>query len=83
MKPLGRKVVILPKEKEEQTSSGLIVVDVRTSKYAEGTVHAVGSEVKEIKPQDHIIYSPLLFDEIEHEKVVYHVVEESDIFAIV
>jgi chaperonin GroES len=83
MQPLGRKVVILPKEKEETTSSGIVVVDVRTSKYAEGTVHAVGSGVKEIKPTDRVIYSPLLFDEIEHDTVVYHVVEESDIFAII
>lgn len=83
MKVLGRKVVIKPDEKEEVSSSGIVVVNVHTDHHAKGTVISVGSEATEVKEGDHVIYSPLLFDEIEHEEVKYHVVEEQDIFAVI
>ena len=83
MKPLGRKVVIKPEQKEEVTSSGIHVVDAHTSKQARGVIVAIGSEVKEVKVGQTIYYSPLLFEEIEHNKETFNVIEDQDIHAIV
>lgn len=65
------------------TSSGLVVVDSHTAKHAEGTVLFVGEQVLVVTVDDRVLYSPLLFDEIEIEGETYHVVEEPDIFAII
>ena len=83
MKPLGRKVVIRPKEDEETTSSGIIVVDAHTKKHAEGIIESISDEVKEVKVGDKVYYSPLLFEEIIHNEITFHVIEECDIHAIV
>lgn len=83
MKPLHKKVVIRPEDKEETTSSGIIVVDAHTKKHAEGVIEAVGAEVTEVKVGDKVYYSPLLFEEIMHDEITLHVIEECDIHAIV
>lgn len=83
MKSIGRKVIIRPDTKDEVTSSGIIKVSVSTDVYAEGTVISAGTETKYVKKDDHIIYSPLTYDEISSDETIYHVVDEDDIFAII
>jgi len=83
MKAIGRKVVIRPKEKEEVTSSGIVMVSVHTDQYAEGTVFAIGEDVKGIPTEAKVIYSPLTFDEIKYDNNIYHVVDSDDVFAII
>lgn len=80
MKPTKKKVLVEPKKEETVTSSGIHVVDARTSKYAEGKVLAIGSEVEEVKVGDTIFYSPLGYEEIADDQ---HVVHEGDIHAII
>lgn len=57
IQPVGKKILVLPKPKEEhhKTESGLTVVDVTLS---EGVVVAVGREIKDVyKEGDVIIFS--------------------------
>jgi len=75
-------VVVHPVAKEDITSSGIHVVDVRTQTHAEGTVVAVGADVKEIKVGETIVYSPLFFEELNLDKVMHHVIDEQDVHAI-
>lgn len=82
MKALGRKIVIKPDEKEEVTSTGIIKYTVTNDKFAQGTVVSVGADTKEVRVGDHVLYSALLFDEVKYKDEEFHVVDESDIFAI-
>lgn len=55
--PVGKKILVLPKPKEDhhKTESGLAVVDVNLS---EGIIVAIGHEIKDIyKEGDVIIFS--------------------------
>lgn len=83
MKPVGKKVIIKPIDKETTTESGIEVVDVHTSKDAKGVVVAVGDAVTTIAEGQTIFYSPLTYDEFDYNKITYHVVDEDDVFAII
>lgn len=83
MKPLGKKVVIKPEEKEEVTSSGIHITNAHTAKQASGVIVEVAEEVTEVKVGDKVYYSPLLFEEIEHGEEKFHIIEEMDIHAII
>lgn len=62
MNPTKSRVLLVPvakEDKEQQTPAGLILPRVITDnvKYVEGTVVAVGPDVKQIKAGDKVLYA--------------------------
>jgi chaperonin GroES len=82
-KPLKDRVFVRYTEEGEKTAGGLYIPDTAKEKPQKGTVEAVGSEVKEIK-----IGNTILFDKYSGSKVTidnneYLIVKEEDILGIV
>lgn len=88
--PLGERLVILPIEQEETTSSGLVLPDTAKEKPQEGEIVAVGEgrlndEGKrvpmEVKVGDRVIYSKYAGTEYKDGDEEYLILRESDILA--
>jgi len=88
--PLGERLVILPIEQEETTSSGLFLPDTAKEKPQEGEIVAVGEgrlndEGKrvpmEVKVGDRVIYSKYAGTEYKDGDEEYLILRESDILA--
>lgn len=82
-KPLKDRVFVSYAEEMERTSGGLYVPDSAKEKPQKGKVEAVGSEVKELKVGDVI-----LFDKYSGSKVTLNdteclIIKEEDILGIV
>lgn len=89
-KPLGDRVVVRPIEKEEVTSSGLVLPDTAREKPQEGEVIAVGSgrfadDGKRIEMEvtvgDTVVFSKFAGTEFKEEDDEYLILRESDILA--
>ena len=81
LEPIKFKVLILPDGKKTETESGLYTgvfsVEGATRR---GTVVAVGNSVKEVKPNDRVIWDVSIENFVEHEGVRYVNILESQIF---
>lgn len=90
LKPLGDRVVIEPIEKEETTTSGIVLPDSAKEKPQEGKVIAVGSGrvengeriALEVKEGDRIIFSKYAGTEVKFDNKELLIMRESDILAI-
>ena len=89
-KPLGDRVVIKPIEREEVTSSGLVLPDTAREKPQEGEVVAVGAGrvaddgkriEMEVTAGDTVVYSKYAGTEYKEDGVDYLILRESDILA--
>lgn len=91
LKPLGDRVIVLPKESEEVTSSGIVIPDTAKEKPQEGEVVAVGpGRIEEgkripmdVKVGDKIIYSKYGGTEVKINNKEHLILRESDILAII
>lgn len=91
LRPLGDRVIVLPKESEEVTKSGIVIPDTAKEKPQEGEVIAVGpGRIEErkripmdVKVGDRIIYSKYGGTEVEIEGEEHLILRESDILAII
>lgn len=83
IQPLADRVVLQQLDAEETTKSGIILPDSAKEKPAEGKVMAVGSEVKEVKTGDTVLYGKYGPTEVKIDDVEYMVVKEEDILAII
>ena len=89
--PLGERVVVKPTERDETTSSGLILPDTAREKPQEGEVVAVGPGrhtedgkgriPMEIKVGDRVIYSKFAGTEYKEGDDEYLILRESDVLA--
>jgi chaperonin GroES len=89
--PLGERVIVEPLEKEETTSSGIILPDTAKEKPQEGKVIGVGPGratddgkgrvPMEIKVNDRVIYSKFAGTEYKDGDKDYLILRESDILA--
>ncbi len=82
-KPLKDRVFVKYSEEGEKTAGGLYIPDTAKEKPHKGIVEAVGSEVKELK-----VGNTILFDKYSGSKVTidnneYLIVKEEDILGIV
>lgn len=82
-KPLKDRVFVKFTEEGEKTAGGLYIPDTAKEKPQKGVVEAVGSEVKEIK-----VGNTILFDKYSGSKVTidndeYLIIKEEDILGIV
>ena len=92
LKPLGDRVVVKPKPKDEMTASGLVLPDTSSEKPQEGAVLSVGpgrvldtgKRVEmDVKVGDAVLFAKYAGTEVKLEGDEYLVIRESDLLAVV
>jgi chaperonin GroES len=83
IKPLGDRVLLKRVEALEKTKSGIFLPDTAKEKPEQGMVVAVGSEVKEVKKDDTVIFSKYSPTEVKVDNEDYLIVKEEDILAVI
>jgi chaperonin 10 Kd subunit len=81
LKPLTNHVVAKKEKAKTTTASGLLLPDTNKEETAYAIVESVGNEVKNIKPNDKIIYKEYSTTNIKLDNEDYIIVEEKDILA--
>jgi chaperonin GroES len=91
LKPLGDRVIIKVLEKEEKTSSGIVLPDKAKEKPQEGEVVAVGpgkilddgsKSQMDVKAGDKVVFSKYAGTEIKIDNEEYLIVRQDDILGI-
>ncbi len=90
LKPIGSKILVQPKPKDEKTAGGLYMPDSAQKKSTEGTVMAVGRGKYEqdtlvpleVKVGDTVIYTKYGGTEVTVDSTDYVILNEDDILAI-
>jgi chaperonin GroES len=92
LKPLGDRVVVKAKPKDEVTASGIVLPDTASEKPQEGSILAVGpgrvldngTRVEmEVKVGDSVLFAKYGGTEVKLDGEDYLVIRESDLLAIV
>ena len=92
LKPLGDRVIVKPKAKEEMTKSGLGLPDTASEKPQEGSVLSVGPGRMldsgkrvdmEVKGGDTVLFAKYAGTEVKLDGEEYLVIRESDLLAII
>ena len=92
LKPLGDRVIVKPKAKEEMTKSGLVLPDTASEKPQEGSVLSVGpgrvldngKRVEmEVKSGDTVLFAKYAGTEVKLDGEELLILRESDILAVV
>jgi chaperonin GroES len=92
LKPLGDRLVVKPKEREETTASGIILPETAKEKPQEGEVLAIGPGRRDddgdrvemdVSIGDTILYAKYAGTEIKVEGEKLLILKESDVLAIV
>jgi len=91
LRPLGDRVLIRPKAREEMTKSGIVLPDTAKEKPQEGEILAVGTGrllesgervPMEVNVGDSILYSKYAGTEVKLDGEDHLILRESDILAI-
>jgi chaperonin GroES len=92
IKPLGDRVVVKPKPKDEMTSSGIVLPDTSNEKPQEGSVLSVGPGLvldsgkrvdMDAKAGDSVLFAKYAGTEVKLDGEEYLVIREADLLAIV
>ncbi len=83
IQPLADYVVVEAEEASNKTASGLYLPDNAQEKPKTAKVLAVGKDVKNVKPDDRIIYGGYSNTEVKLEGKEYILVKEENVFATV
>ncbi|MCX7723667.1 MAG: co-chaperone GroES [Thermodesulfovibrio sp.] len=84
IKPLKDRVVVkFSSEELEKTPGGIYVPDVAKEKPQKGTVIEVGSEVKEVKVGDTVLFDKYAGSKIKIDDVEYLIIKEEEILGII
>jgi chaperonin GroES len=92
IKPLGDRVVVKPKPKDDMTSSGIVLPDTSNEKPQEGLVLSVGpgrvldsgKRVEmDVKAGDSVLFAKYAGTEVKLDGDEYLVIREGDLLAIV
>ena len=81
--PLADRIVAVREEAKTQTASGIYLPDSSKEKPVIAEVKAVGSDVKNVKVSDKIIYKEYSTTELKIDGVGYLIVKEEDVLATV
>lgn len=81
LKPLADRIVAVKEEAQTKTAAGLYLPDSAKEKSAIAKVLAVGTEVKEVKVNDKIIYKEYSTTEVKVDGKEYLLVREEDVLA--
>ena len=82
--PRGKYILVKPDEAKTQASEHGVFKPDNTEEEpkAYGEVLAVGSEIKDIKKGDRVIFMALAGDKIEFEKVEYVLLHDDEVIAL-
>lgn len=92
LKPLGDRLVVEPKEREQTTASGLILPETAAEKPQEGEVLAIGPGRRDddgeriemdVKVGDRVLYAKYGGTEVKVDGKKLLILKESDILAII
>jgi len=84
IRPLKDRVVVkYSDETVEKTAGGIYVPDVAKEKPQKGTVEAVGSEVKELKKGNTVLFDKYSGSKYKLNDVEYLIIKEEDILGII
>jgi len=92
LKPLGDRVIVKPKAKEDVTKSGIVLPDTASEKPQEGSVLSVGPGRvldngkrvdMEVKAGDAVLFAKYAGTEVKLDGEEYLVIRESDLLAII
>lgn len=81
-KPLKERVFVSYTEEAEKTAGGIYLPDTAKEKPQKGKVEAVGSEVKEVKVGDVVLFDKYSGSKINIEGTEYLILKEEDILGI-
>jgi len=83
--PIGNRILVKPKEKEEKTKSGIILAGDKEEKQDQGIVISVGDgrEVQKFKRDDILIFQRYGPAEIKVNKEKYIIIHIDEVFAII
>jgi len=82
-KPLKDRVFVKYSEEGEKTPGGIYIPDSAKEKPQKGVVEAVGSEVKEIKVGNTILFDKYSGSKVSIDSNEYLIIKEEDILGIV
>ncbi len=82
-KPLKDRVFVKYTDEAEKTAGGLYIPDTAKEKPQKGQVEAVGSEVKEIKVGNTVLFDKYSGSKVNIDNNEYLIVKEEDILGIV
>ncbi|MBF0466357.1 MAG: co-chaperone GroES [Nitrospirae bacterium] len=81
-KPLKERVFVSYKDELEKTAGGLYVPDTAREKPQRGKVEAVGSEAKEVKVGDEVLFDKYSGSKVQIDGKDYLIIKEEDILGI-
>lgn len=82
-KPLKDRVFVSYSEEGEKTAGGIYIPDSAKEKPQKGVVEAVGSEVKEIKKGNTVLFDKYSGSKVNIDNNEYLIIKEEDILGIV
>ncbi len=82
-KPLKDRVFVKYSEEAERTAGGLYIPESAKEKPQKGVIEAVGSEVKEIKVGDIILFDKYSGSKINIDNNEYLIIKEEDVLGII
>ncbi|MDA8432301.1 MAG: co-chaperone GroES [Nitrospiraceae bacterium] len=82
-KPLKDRVFVKYSEEGEKTAGGIYIPDSAKEKPQKGVVEAVGSEVKDVKVGNTILFDKYSGSKINIDNNEYLIIKEEDILGIV
>ena len=83
VKPLKDRLFVKYLEEDEKTPGGLYIPDTAKEKPQRGEVQAIGSEVKDIKVGDKILFDKYSGSKINIDDVEYLIIKEEDVLGII
>jgi chaperonin GroES len=83
LKPLKDRVFVSYTEETEKTAGGIYVPDTAKEKPQRGKVEAVGSEVKEIKVGDIVLFDRYSGSRVKVNEAEHLIIKEEDVLGIV
>jgi chaperonin GroES len=82
-KPLKDRVFVTYSDEGEKTSGGIYIPEAAKEKPQKGVVEAVGSEVKEIKVGNAILFDKYSGSKVNIDNVEYLIIKEEDVLGII
>ena len=82
-KPIGERVLVERLEKKKKTASGIIIPDNAKEKPLMGVVKAIGSEVKDVKVNDKVVFGKYSGTEVKLEGTEYLILKLEDVLGVI
>ena len=83
VKPLKDRLFVKYSEEDEKTPGGLYIPDTAKEKPQRGEVQAIGSEVKDIKVGEKILFDKYSGSKINIDDIEYLIIKEEDVLGII